>query len=100
LDYFIDEDDGDIATRLVSFRNLPLNDIRDRQTKTTDAIVSALLSIDEFFNTFRAYFPVTVASSSDDDIDSPRSRRRRRRRTRVRELRQGQENANKRLRRH
>jgi hypothetical protein len=95
LDYFVDENDDDIATRLGGFRNLPLTDIRDKQTKATDAVVFALLAIDEFFNTFRAYIPATVLSSSEHD-DSPRSRRRR---TRRRELRQGQ-NANKRLRRH
>jgi hypothetical protein len=93
LDFFIEKNDDNIATRLGSFRNLPFNNISDRQTKTTHAIVSVLLAIDEFFNTFRAYIPATVLSSSD----SPRSRRSR---TRVRELRQNKENANKRLRRH
>ena len=72
LDYFIDENDDDLVTRLKAFRNLPLNDIRDRQTEATDAIVFALLAIDGFFNTFRAYIPATVLSSSEDD-DSPRS---------------------------
>jgi hypothetical protein len=88
LDFFIEKNDDNIATRLGSFRNLPFNNISDRQTKTTHAILSVLLAIDEFFNTFRAYIPTTF---------KPRSRRRR---TRIRELRQGRENANKRLRRH
>ena len=92
LDYFVDENDDDIAARLGSLHNLPWNDIRNSQSKATDAVVLALLAIDEFFNTFRAYTPATVFHR-----DSPRSRRRR---TRQRALRQGQENANKRLRRH
>jgi hypothetical protein len=54
LDYFIDENDDDIATRLGGFRNLRLKDILDRQTKATDAVVFALLAIDDFFNTFCA----------------------------------------------
>ena len=95
LDDFIEQNRDDIATRLGSFRNLQFNTISGRQTGVTDGVVSVLLAIAEFSNTFRAYLPATVLSFAEDD-DSPRSRRSR---TRSRTLRQGQENANKRLRR-
>jgi hypothetical protein len=96
LDLFGVHENNDIATRLATFRNMPLNNIHDSLNEETEGIIIALFGVTAFFNTFRAYLPSTVVTSSEDDDDSPRSRRRRRRQ---RSWRQTEENVNKRQRR-
>ena len=98
LDLLADENDDDIPTRLEAFRNLPREDIDARQNGESNGTAFALLAINDFFTTFRAYVPATVVSSSEDD-DSVGNHRPLNLRRRPRESRQSMENANKRLRR-
>lgn len=77
LDDFVGEDE-DLAQRLTDFHAIPLSNIHQNMTEELENILYTLSSNGSFFNTFRAYIPSTVVSSSDED-DSPTSKNRRQR---------------------